>query len=116
MFRYRVPVIRLRSFAFSAVSWYPDQVTAIIQIFAVDAVVFDQMPAARLDLSNAAAIFGWHQLLSHAGKRHTATTQRIQRAVRLERLVGDLVICERWDIAVYLCIRLARVWRDFPLR
>ena len=89
-----------------------DQVTAVIQIFAVHAVILDRMPSGWLDLTDRTAFFSicGHQLLSDIGVCRAAPSEIIQIRIFLKRF-GLLLVCvgEGRLVAVDLDISRIRV-------
>ena len=54
-----------------------DQMTAVIQIFSIDKIIFHSMPAGRLYRTNISTLLRRHQILSHARHTDCASSKRI---------------------------------------
>ena len=54
-----------------------NQMTPVVQIFAVHTVIFHGMPAGWLYLANTSAFLRRHDILAHTGVGHAASSQII---------------------------------------
>ena len=86
-----------------------DKMTTIIQIFSVHKIVLDRMPAGRLDLSDAAALFGRHNILPDRRDTNTAAPECIKLRVILERDRCYFILGKIGIAAAHRNIRLTRV-------
>ena len=62
-----------------------DEVAAVVEVLAVHAVIFGQLPAAGLYLADGAPVLRGHQVPAHAGVGGAAAAQGVQGAVRFKR-------------------------------
>ena len=88
-----------------------DQVAAVVQVFAVNKVILDRLPAGRLDLPDRAALLCRHQVGGDAGVRRAAPAEQVERRVFLERGGSIIRFCEIRLVTVDLDIGRAAVSR-----
>ena len=75
-----MPVMRLRSLAFLAAEPMRDEMAPIVQVLPIHDVIFDKMPARRLDIPDAAALFLGHALGTEKREGGTAAPEAIERS------------------------------------
>ena len=88
-----------------------NQVAAVVQVFAIHAVISHGMPAAGFDLPYAATFFGGHEVLSYAGCRSPAAPKGIKRAIRLVGFREQIASVKIGNILIEYNIRLPGIRR-----
>ena len=89
-----------------------DQMTAVVQVIAIDAVVFDCMPSGRSDLTDLTALLRRHEILPYTGFRDGTSSQRIKISVLLIGDIRQIIPGKIRHVPVDLSIRAATVSRD----
>ena len=88
------------------------QMAAIIQVFAINAVILYGMPSCWFYLTDRTPLLGRHNILTHASVCHAAAPQFVQLGVELVRICSHVAICEEWDIVVNRYIWISTVSRN----
>ena len=89
-----------------------DQMTAVIQIFSIDKIIFHSMPAGRLYRTNISTLLRRHQILSHARHTDRTSSKRIQFSIRLIRSTAQLFFCKKRNVIIDCNICLSIICRN----
>ena len=112
-FRYRVPVIRFFSFAFSPANW---NIFFIYQFYIIDSIIIgsygiinihDNQP--HYDHSNVFTFLCWHKLLTNIRICSSTSAKRIQFTVVLKYICCIFVISEIRLVVIYNTIWIGSV-------
>ena len=87
-----------------------DQMTAVIEIFASDKIVFYGMPAGGFDHANRSPLLRRDCFRSDTGVCHAASAQTVQRTVAFKRCFRPL--CNKGLIVIDNIVRQVLIGRD----
>ena len=79
--------------------------TTVVQIFAVNIVVFCNVPSGRLNRTYCASFFGWHKVGAYVCNTRCASAERIKFSVFFKRLSVVRFVKFR-NVVVYCCVRV----------